>query len=295
MVEVLKLVGLYDKRKQSLGSLSLGEGQRTGLAIVLLGNPQFTVFDEPMNGLDPAGIRFLRRLIRQLADKGKTVLFSPHVLSDVEEIADEVVILKNGKVAAKDPLNVVKQDLDSLEELFFELRKGASVLIRNVLVEEARIPSVKASRLMIVAILFLQPLAGLLEAKSIKSIGLDAMPATYPSLNVNLIIVSFCEHCINILSDHTERQASTMGNAKKQRSFRMYKLRKPGSSDPTILPSDVKKRTRFKMDNRKCNVSDDNYRHPVKNLKSINQNNIDTIVDAAIEQNLEAIKDLVDL
>lgn len=126
--EVLSLVGLSDKSKARLGTMSLGEGQRLGLAAALLGDPQYLVMDEPMNGLDPAGIRWLRGFIRNQADQGKTVLLSSHILSEVESVADDVVIINHGQIVTSGPLVKVRQNLESLEDVFFKLTDGGEQL-----------------------------------------------------------------------------------------------------------------------------------------------------------------------
>ncbi|WP_010098034.1 ABC transporter ATP-binding protein [Ornithinibacillus scapharcae] len=119
--DVLKIIGLSDKGKARLGTLSLGEGQRLGLAAALLGDPQYLVLDEPTNGLDPTGIRWFRKFIRQQADLGKTVLLSSHILSEVEAVADDVVIIHHGKIIAQGELQHVMKNLESLEDVFFSL------------------------------------------------------------------------------------------------------------------------------------------------------------------------------
>lgn len=95
--DVLSLVNLTDKSKAKLETLSLGEGQRLGIAVALLGDPQYLVFDEPVNGLDPGGIRWFRQFIQEQAGRGKTVLLSSHFLSEVESIADDI---KTGEIFA---------------------------------------------------------------------------------------------------------------------------------------------------------------------------------------------------
>jgi ABC-2 type transport system ATP-binding protein len=96
--EVLDLVGLHDAARRKVRGYSLGMRQRLGLAAALLGDPHVLVLDEPANGLDPDGIRWLRGLLRLLADQGRTVLVSSHQLNEVEEIADRVVILNRGRL-----------------------------------------------------------------------------------------------------------------------------------------------------------------------------------------------------
>jgi ABC-2 type transport system ATP-binding protein len=96
--EVLDLVGLHDAARRKVRGYSMGMRQRLSLAAALLGDPRVIVLDEPANGLDPDGIRWLRGLLRHLADQGRTVLVSSHQLNEVEEVADRVVILDRGRL-----------------------------------------------------------------------------------------------------------------------------------------------------------------------------------------------------
>jgi ABC-2 type transport system ATP-binding protein len=95
--EVLELVAMKEAARRRVGGYSMGMRQRLGIAGALLGEPQLLVLDEPANGLDPAGIRWLRDLLRSLAQQGRTILVSSHVLAEVEQIADEVVIIHRGR------------------------------------------------------------------------------------------------------------------------------------------------------------------------------------------------------
>jgi ABC-2 type transport system ATP-binding protein len=95
--EVLELVAMSRDAKRRVGGYSLGMRQRLGLAAALLGDPELLILDEPANGLDPAGIRWLRDLLRSLSSRGRTILVSSHVLGEVEQIADEVVIIHRGR------------------------------------------------------------------------------------------------------------------------------------------------------------------------------------------------------
>ncbi|WP_311257918.1 ATP-binding cassette domain-containing protein [Microbacterium sp. WCS2018Hpa-9] len=96
--EVLSLVGLEHEADGRIGSFSLGMRQRLSVAHALLGDPGALVFDEPANGLDPEGIRWIRLLLRRLADEGRTVLVSSHVLSEIEQVADHVLVLSKGQL-----------------------------------------------------------------------------------------------------------------------------------------------------------------------------------------------------
>lgn len=98
VAEVLEVVGLGDVGRMRIGGYSLGMRQRLGVAEALLGDPAVLVFDEPANGLDPEGIRWMRLLMRRLADEGRTVLMSSHVLSEVQQVADNILIISNGRL-----------------------------------------------------------------------------------------------------------------------------------------------------------------------------------------------------
>lgn len=102
--EVLALVGLADAANRRVGGFSMGMRQRLGLATTLLGDPKVLLLDEPANGLDPEGIAWLRQMLRYLAAEGRTVLVSSHVLSEVEQTVDDVVIIAKGKLVHASPL-----------------------------------------------------------------------------------------------------------------------------------------------------------------------------------------------
>jgi ABC-2 type transport system ATP-binding protein len=102
--ELLELVGLGAAADRRAGGYSLGMRQRLGLATALLGDPQVLVLDEPANGLDPQGIRWLRDFLRSLAAEGRAVLVSSHVLAEVAQTADEVVVIARGRSVAQAPL-----------------------------------------------------------------------------------------------------------------------------------------------------------------------------------------------
>ncbi|SCF29940.1 ABC-2 type transport system ATP-binding protein [Micromonospora viridifaciens] len=99
--EVLELVGLDGRAADKPGrTLSLGMGQRLGIAGALLGDPPVLLLDEPVNGLDPDGVRWIRRLTRTLADEGRTVLLSSHLMSEMQQTADRVIVLGRGRLIA---------------------------------------------------------------------------------------------------------------------------------------------------------------------------------------------------
>ena len=98
--EVLDLVGLTAVARKRTGGFSLGMEQRLGIAAAMLGDPPVLVFDEPVNGLDPDGIRWIRSFLRSLAEEGRTVLVSSHLMSELEGIADELVVIGRGRLIA---------------------------------------------------------------------------------------------------------------------------------------------------------------------------------------------------
>lgn len=102
---VLDTVGLSEHGKRRVGGYSLGMRQRLGLAFALLGDPGVLVLDEPINGLDPEGIKWIRGFLRQLANEGRTVLISSHLLSEVQQSVDEVVIIARGELVHRGPLS----------------------------------------------------------------------------------------------------------------------------------------------------------------------------------------------
>jgi ABC-2 type transport system ATP-binding protein len=123
--EVLDQVGLADVGRTRVGKFSLGMGQRLGLAAALLGEPPVLVLDEPVNGLDPEGIRWIRGLLRTHADAGGTVLLSSHLMGEVIEIADDLVVIAAGRIVAAGPLDEVIAGHETLEDAFFALTSAA--------------------------------------------------------------------------------------------------------------------------------------------------------------------------
>lgn len=115
--EVLKIVGLTNTGKKRSGQFSLGMKQRLGIAIALLNHPKLLILDEPTNGLDPIGIQDLRKLIRAFPQKGITVIISSHILSEVEQVADEVGIISGGRLGYQ---GKISKD-QNLEKLFMQV------------------------------------------------------------------------------------------------------------------------------------------------------------------------------
>jgi ABC-2 type transport system ATP-binding protein len=118
--EVLELVDLEGAADRRVGGFSLGMRQRLGLATALLGDPEVLILDEPTNGLDPAGVRWLRDLVRGLAGRGRAVLVSSHLLAEIQHTVDHVVIVDHGRHIRSGTLAEVAGE-GSLEDAFLAL------------------------------------------------------------------------------------------------------------------------------------------------------------------------------
>lgn len=133
--EVLSLVGLSDVAGKRVGGFSLGMNQRLGIAAALLGDPEYLILDEPVNGLDPEGIRWVRGLLRALAAEGRTVLVSSHLLAEMAQTADHLIVIGRGRLVADTSVadfirgnsrvtTVVRAAGDGLPALEDALRRG---------------------------------------------------------------------------------------------------------------------------------------------------------------------------
>jgi ABC-2 type transport system ATP-binding protein len=121
--ELLARVGLQHAARHRAGGYSLGMRQRLGLAATLLGDPKVLILDEPANGLDPQGIRWLRDLLRSLAADGRAVLISSHILAEVAQTVDDVVVISGGRSVLQAPLKrlLARHGGSSLEDIYLEL------------------------------------------------------------------------------------------------------------------------------------------------------------------------------
>jgi len=126
--DVLEVVGMTAAARRKAGSYSLGMRQRLGLAAALLGDPSVLILDEPANGLDPHGIRWLRQTVRELAADGKAVLVSSHQLDEVSRMADDVIVIDRGRVLRQGTLaELTGRGETNLEDLFLELTDGKGI------------------------------------------------------------------------------------------------------------------------------------------------------------------------
>jgi ABC-2 type transport system ATP-binding protein len=124
--EVLELVQLTAAARRRVRTYSLGMRQRLGLAAALLGDPELLILDEPANGLDPAGVRWLRTLLQSLAAEGRAVLVSSHLLAEVAQTVDQIVIIDHGRLLAQGALDELTGNGRTLEDVYLELTEGAA-------------------------------------------------------------------------------------------------------------------------------------------------------------------------
>jgi ABC-2 type transport system ATP-binding protein len=124
--DMLELTGLADAADRRIGGFSLGMRQRLGLATALLPDPELLILDEPANGLDPEGVRWLRDLLRGMAAEGATVLVSSHILAEVAHTVDSAVILDRGRLVAQSSLADLTTGAEDLEDAFLKLTKEAT-------------------------------------------------------------------------------------------------------------------------------------------------------------------------
>jgi ABC-2 type transport system ATP-binding protein len=126
--EMIELVGLSDVARKRAGGFSLGMGQRLGIAAALLGDPHTLILDEPANGLDPEGILWIRNLLKRLAAEGRTVFLSSHLMAEISQTAEHLIVIGRGRLIAD----------TSVSEIVAQASVGAAVLVRTPQAEELR-------------------------------------------------------------------------------------------------------------------------------------------------------------
>ncbi|MEI5101087.1 ABC transporter ATP-binding protein [Streptomyces sp. PmtG] len=124
--EVLGVVGLSEVAGRRAGTFSLGMSQRLGIAAALLGDPEVLLFDEPVNGLDPEGVRWVRELMTSLAAEGRTVLLSSHLIGEMALTADRLVVIGQGRLLADTSVRELTAPGRSLEEAFLAVTSDAA-------------------------------------------------------------------------------------------------------------------------------------------------------------------------
>jgi ABC-2 type transport system ATP-binding protein len=124
--DVLEITGLDQAADRRAGKFSLGMAQRLGIAAALLGDPGVLLLDEPVNGLDPQGIRWIRTLLKNLAAHGRTVLISSHLISEIAQTADQLIVIGRGRLLAQTTVAELSAASASLEEAFFKLTEASA-------------------------------------------------------------------------------------------------------------------------------------------------------------------------
>ena len=131
VTDVIEMAGLGPVAHKRVGGFSLGMGQRLGIAAALLGDPRTLILDEPVNGLDPEGVRWVRTLMRQLADEGRTVFLSSHLMSEMSITADDLIIIGRGKIVAS---GTVEEVIDSVTDTSVRVRSPQATDLAELLV-----------------------------------------------------------------------------------------------------------------------------------------------------------------
>ena len=124
--QTLQLVGLQTAASRKGGQLSLGMAQRLGIAAALLGDPPILIFDEPVNGLDPEGIRWIRNLMKSLAAEGRTVFVSSHLIAEMALTAERLNVIGAGRLLADTTVAELSASSTSLEDAFLTLTAGSN-------------------------------------------------------------------------------------------------------------------------------------------------------------------------
>ncbi|CCQ48342.1 ABC transporter family protein [Pseudarthrobacter siccitolerans] len=131
--EVIEMTGLEAVARKKAGGFSLGMGQRLGIAAALLGDPQTLILDEPVNGLDPEGVLWVRNLVRYLANQGKTIFLSSHLMSEMAQTADHLIVIGRGRIIADAP---VKEIIAGTRQVKTLVRTGSALELSALLAGE---------------------------------------------------------------------------------------------------------------------------------------------------------------
>jgi ABC-2 type transport system ATP-binding protein len=170
--EVLELVGLETAARRNAGTYSLGMRQRLGLGAALLGEPRILILDEPANGLDPQGIRWLRDFLRGFAAEGNAVLVSSHVLTEMAQLADEAIVISRGRLVRQAPIHELTKDSRELVVVTPEAGRLAAALHERGLAVvtnadgELHVTGADADRVGMIAFETGVPVLGLAEKES---------------------------------------------------------------------------------------------------------------------------------
>ena len=159
--EMIELVGLTDVARKRAGGFSLGMGQRLGIAAALLGDPATLILDEPANGLDPEGILWIRNLLKRLAAEGRTVFLSSHLMAEISQTAERLIVIGRGRLIAD----------ATVSEIVAEASEGGAVMVRTPQAEELRQALVEGKASVS------SPERGLLEVQGVTSAEVGALAA----------------------------------------------------------------------------------------------------------------------
>jgi ABC-2 type transport system ATP-binding protein len=196
--ELIDLVGLREVAKKRAGQFSLGMGQRLGIAAALLGDPRTVMLDEPVNGLDPEGIHWIRNLLKDLASEGRTVFVSSHLMSEMALTADHLIVVGRGRLIA-----------DTTTQEFLQQASGNVVLVRSPQAEVLRGHVVGGD----VTVVALEP--GLIEVHGLTAQQIGEAAARHSIVLHELTPqqVSLEEAFMDLTRDDVEFKAGTIGEA----------------------------------------------------------------------------------
>ena len=199
--EVVELVGLTDVAKKRVGGFSLGMGQRLGIAAALLGRPQTLILDEPVNGLDPEGVRWVRTLLKALADEGRTVFVSSHLMSEMAQTATRLVVVGRGRLIA-----------DTTVEQFVAQTMGSTVRVRTP--EAATLRSLLQAP--DVTVSSDSPDVLQVAGLSAEQIGITAFDARLPVYELTTVQASLEEAFMQVTQDSVEYRTQRTDTTEKE-------------------------------------------------------------------------------
>ncbi|MFP3580890.1 ABC transporter ATP-binding protein [Arthrobacter sp. fls2-241-R2A-200] len=194
--EVIEMTGLGAVAKKKAGGFSLGMGQRLGIAAALLGDPQTLILDEPVNGLDPEGVLWVRNLVRYLASQGKTVFLSSHLMSEMSQTADHLIVIGRGKIIADAP---VKDIIAGAQQAKVLVRTSATSHLSSLLVGDGvRVDQSETETLEVTG----------LQARQIAQIALDNQVLVY---ELTPQVSSLEDAYFNLTKDEVEYHSHVSG------------------------------------------------------------------------------------
>lgn len=198
--EVIDLAGLHAVAHKRVGAFSLGMGQRLGIAAALLGDPAVVMLDEPVNGLDPEGVRWVRELLRGLAAEGRTVMLSSHLMSEMAQTADRLVVVGRGRLLAETTVDALVEQTEGGGAKEVRVATGEPARLRSLLAAPASASSTGAERLVISG----------LDPRRIGQVAAEHQVPLYELVAESL---SLEEAFMNLTQDAVEYHSSDAGRA----------------------------------------------------------------------------------